>query len=90
MALGSEGFFSPEGLQGGESRGGGRGEWPVREVREQGPHLPSLQGVPKESVEPLRKCVSAAPTRLAALSVVPALSCRYCFPRRSAIPAAVK
>ena len=39
------------------------------------PHLPSPQGVPKESVEPLRKCVSGAPTRLAVLSVVPALSC---------------
>ena len=32
MALGSEGFFSPEGLQGGESRGGEKGEWPFREV----------------------------------------------------------
>lgn len=40
------------------------------------PHLPSLQGVPKESVEPLWKCASGAPTRLAVLSVVPALPCR--------------
>ena len=54
MALGSEGFFSPEGLQGGEKRGRGKGEQPLWEVGERGarvaapqlpsPHSPRLKG----------------------------------------------
>lgn len=80
MALGSEGFFSPEGLQGGENRGGGRGERPLREVREEGSRggcppptagsrLSILQGVPNAAVRVLMEVrFWKTPTPLAGLS----------------------
>ena len=49
MALGSEGFFSPEGLQGGEKRGRGKGEQPLREVGEQGARVAAPQLPPPHS-----------------------------------------
>lgn len=72
MALGSEGFFSPEGLQGGENRGGGRGEWPLREVGEEGsrggcPPPPLAPPSPFSKVSQMQqegsswKCISGKP-----------------------------
>lgn len=63
MALGSEGFFSPDGLQGkenGERVRGLAGRWGRREQAVAAPgHSPSLlQGAPNAAVKSTWKCVS--------------------------------
>lgn len=69
MALGSEGFFSPDGLQGqekGERVSGLAGRWGRREQTVAAPgRSPSIhQGAPNAAVKSPWRCISGAPACL--------------------------